>query len=181
MNQLIFQGLLTLLVTTLPFINASAQPKKAQLSDRVSVEFPGQFRRLQMESIIIYQFKDSTGTYRAIVSDVESAGIYAQEIKEEMPKPAFWDDYIEVLPRKMNFEGTLTQRKLKKVNGMEVMELIFEGLAEEEAPDEKSHIAVAAFFDGTVLFEIMYMNDGAATDSVSKQKFLNSLQIKQNQ
>jgi hypothetical protein len=181
MNQLIFQGLLALLFTTLPFINASAQLKKAQLSDRVSVEFPGQFRRLQMESIIIYQFKDSTGTYRATVSDLAAAGISAQELKDEKSKTEFWDDYIEVLTRKLEVEVKLTHRKLKPVNGAEVMELIFEGLAEEEAPDEKSHIAVAAFFDGTVLFEIMYMNDGAATDSVSKQKFLNSLQIKQNQ
>jgi hypothetical protein len=178
MKQLIFPGLLTILFSALPFFKASAQPVKAQLSDRVSVEFPGQFRRLQMESISIYQFKDSTGTYRAIVSDVEAAGIYTQEIKDEMSKPGFWDDYIEVLMNKLDVEVTLTHRKIKPVNGLEVMELIFEGLAEEEAPDEKSHVAVNAFFDGMVLFEIMYLNEGVPKDSNSKQKFLNSLQIK---
>ena len=180
MNQHIFHGLLALLLSTLLFLKASAQPKKVQLSDRVSVEFPGQFQRLQIQSITVYQLKDSTGTYRATVSDLESAGISAQELKDEMSKTEFWDDYIEVLMSKLEGELKCTHKKLKPVNGTEVMELIFEGLAEEEAPDEKSNIAVAAFFEGTVLIEVMFMNDGAATDRIAKQKFLDSLQIKQN-
>jgi hypothetical protein len=180
MNQLIFQGLLALLFTTLPFINASAQPKKAQLSDRVSVEFPGQFQRLQIESITVYQLKDSTGTYRATVSDLAAAGISAQELKDEMSKTAFWDDYIEVLMSKLESEIKLTHKKIKPVNGIEVMELIFDNLVEAEAPDEKTNISIYSLIEGPVLIEIMFSNEGAPAGSISKQKFLTSLQIKQN-
>jgi hypothetical protein len=181
MKQFIFPGLLLLLFTTLPFYKASAQPQKVQLSDRVSVEFPGQFQRLQIQSITIYQYKDSTGTYRATVSDLEAAGIYSQEIKDEMSKTGFWDDYIEVLMSKLEGELKLTHKKLKPVSGIEVLELIFEGLAEEEAPDEKRNISIYSLIEGPVLIETMFSNDGALTNSISKQKFLNSLQIKQNQ
>ncbi len=177
MKQFILSALLAIFISSFCFLSVFSQPQKVQLSNRVSIEFPGQFQRLQIESITVYQLKDSTGTYRAIVTDMQADGMYTPEIKGEMSETDFWDDYIEVFMRKFEGELKIVNKKLKGVNEMDVMEVIFERLDDEDA-NEKSNVTINVLFDGPILIEVMFSNEGVSTKSISSQEFLNSLLIK---
>jgi hypothetical protein len=177
MKRFILTGLLTVSISSFTFLSAFSQPPKVQLSNRVSIEFPGQVQRLQIESITVEKLKDSTGTYRAIVTDMQADSIYTQEIKGKMSETDFWDDYIEVFMRKFEGELKIVNKKLKVVNEMDVMEVIFDRLDDEDA-NEKSNVTINVLFDGPILIEVMFSNEGVSTKSISSQKFLNSLLIK---
>jgi len=179
MKSIIITFLLSAILGFFVSTSAKGQAIEQKLTDHVSIRFPAEYKKQDLESTTLYSLRlaDSTANFVAVVSDLlKSNGLDAATLTAASMSPEFWDQAEQGFMAQLGPDAKLLGREMKQIAAYDIMQLIIERPVKEN--NTMNTLTVWIFVDDVYSLNIAHTNRGGKADENLKKAFFASIAIK---